>query len=139
MRWTDHKVSVLGLGLLAAIACGGGDPAAPQQPPEPDPVVDPALVGAWNGTIQGSGGGMSGSANIRVELDATGAMRASPSNLPFHEVPIGSWGVVGNEFRATGRDTEGSMPSFKAPRSTTDMQGTWVSGVASGTFDITKE
>jgi len=137
MRWTAQRIALFG--LLAAAACGGSDPAAPGQPAEPDPVVDPALTGAWNGTIRGGGGGMSGSANIRFELDATGIMRASVSNLPFHEIPTGTWGVVDGEFRATGQDTEGGTVSFAAPRSATHMEGTWEVGIFGGTFDITKE
>ncbi|MGD8496701.1 MAG: hypothetical protein PVF05_10955 [Gemmatimonadales bacterium] len=137
MRSIVHTLAPLV--LLAAIACGGSDPAGPAPPSEPDPVVDPALSGVWLGTIRGSGNGMSGSANIRFELDASGFMSVSVSNLPFHEIPSGSWGVVNDEFRASGTDTEGGRPSFAAPRSETRLQGTWQSAGSSGTFDVTKE
>jgi hypothetical protein len=131
------------LAILAAVigfaACGGDDPTSPAPEPEPDPVVDPALVGTWNGRIQGSGGGMSGSADIQLKLLEGGFLSASVSNLPFHPIPSGSWGIVGDEFRASATDSEGNTGTFEAPRSETRLQGTWRAGSGSGTFDVTKQ
>jgi hypothetical protein len=121
---------------LALAACGGDDPAAPEQPAAPDPVVDAALVGEWLGRVQGSGGGISGAADIRFELDADGRMRASVSNLPFHPIPSGTWGVAEGAFVAKGVDTGGSVVHFEAPYSTTHLQGNWKTGRAAGTFSV---
>jgi len=124
---------------LALAACGGDDPAAPEQPQTPDPVVDEALVGEWLGVIQGTGGGMSAAADIRFELDAEGRMSASASNPPFHPIPTGSWGVAEGTFLANGVDTDGSQVFFEAPRSTTQLKGTWTSCCGAGTFTINKQ
>ena len=138
MKAMRVRLTILAVAVGLA-ACGGDDPAAPTPDPEPDPVVDPALVGTWNGQVRGSGGGVSASADINIKLLEGGFISASVSNLPFHPIPSGTWGVVGDEFRASVTDSEGTAGMFEAPRSATRLQGTWTTGAASGTFDVTKQ
>lgn len=135
LQTTRRLVTIL---LLLLPACGGDDPVAPPAP-APDPVVDAALVGEWLGSIEGRSSTMSGSADIRFNLNDDGTMKVTPSRLPFHSIPFGSWGVRQDSFIAYGTDTEGNPVAFRASRSTTQLDGTWMGGGGSGTFDITRQ
>jgi hypothetical protein len=122
-------------GLL--VACGGGSPATPTAPSQPAPsngVVDPALVGDWTGTVDGS----FGPGSFFLTLSATGSMSAAGSGNYCSSA--GDWGVSAGQVGITARDCTGTVLTFRAPVSSTRLTGTWsASSGRSGTFDCTKQ
>ena len=124
--------------VVALLACGDDDPVAPT--PAPLPTVDDALVGTWVGPIQGTPpGGTQVSGTMTMNLNADGSMSVAIDNPAFHPINNGTWSVSGSEFSASGADTEGTVVSFLAPRSTTQLEGTFNAGAGNGTFVVTKQ
>jgi hypothetical protein len=124
---------LLPLVVLALVACGSNDdPAGPGERPVLE--VDAALVGTWVGPVEGPGA----AGTMTMNLNADGSMSASITEPTFLPIESGTWGVSGNVFNAEGLNTEGTLVSFTAPRSTTVLDGTWIAG-GTGTFRITKQ
>lgn len=130
----------LPLVMVALAACGNDDNRVGPSPVGPSSAVDSALVGTWVGPIEGSGGGMQASGTITLSLNGDGSMSAvSDTDPPFHPINSGTWSVSQNEFTARGPDVAGTLVQFVAPRSTTQLEGTWTAGSGSGTFAVTKQ
>ena len=131
--------------ILVQVACGGGGgPAGPAPPtaasplPTPTPVplgpIDPALVGTWTGSLDGS----YGPAVLTMELRADGTAYFQGTGQ-YCRVN-GGWGVSGTEFSSRGRDCTGTEVTAVAPASSTTMAGTWsASSGRQGVFSVTKQ
>ena len=129
-------------------ACGGGGtgnsaPTAPTPTPTPPPAptptinvgaVDPALVGTWNGTLNGS----FGPGTFTMILNTNGRLESQGSGN--YCGVAGNWGVSEGEFMATGPDCTGTIVTFRAPASGSVMSGQWTaSSGRSGVFDCTRQ
>ena len=118
-------------------ACGGGSPGSVTGPTPPVSTfgpIDPALVGNWSGTLEGS----FGPGSFLMTLEASGSIRTSGSGSYCGFT--GTWGVTTGQFRAGGPDCTGTVVTFTAPASSTTMSGLWsASSGRSGTFTCTKE
>jgi hypothetical protein len=106
-------------------------------PPTPTPIAigpaDPALVGRWSGSINGT----VGVATWTIELGATGAMVAEGSGGYCRTT--GTWGVTSGQFVARGEECQGHIVTFVAPAAGTRLSGTWTaSGGARGQFDVAR-
>jgi hypothetical protein len=138
MRYGGHVTLVVVIASAAMLAaCGGNTPTAPTASPPPPAsqgLVDPALVGTWSGTVDGS----FGPGTFTMTLDGVGAMSASGSGNYCSST--GDWGVAGGQFTVRARDCTGTILSFRAPASSTRLSGTWeASSGRGGTFDCTKQ
>ena len=101
----------LSLPVILLLACSGSpgpimgpSPTAPTIGP-----VDPALVGNWSGTVDGS----FGPGTFSMTLLADGSIRTSGSGnyCSF----TGSWGVTSGEFKTRGPDCTGTIVTLIAP------------------------
>jgi hypothetical protein len=131
------RIVVIALATMLE-ACGGrsspSTPTAPSPPAASRGPVDPALVGTWSGTVDGS----FGSGTFTMSLDEAGSMSASGSGNYCSS--SGGWGVSAGQFTVTARDCTGTILTFRAPASTTRLVGTWeASSGRGGTFDCTKQ
>ena len=129
--------------ILLQAACGGGagGPAAPSQAPPAagqGPIslgpIDPALVGTWKGTLDGS----FGPSEMVMHLHADGS--APFGGTGQYCAVDGTWGVSGTDFSARGHDCTGTRVTLVAPASSTNLTGTWsATSGRSGTFSVTKQ
>lgn len=139
MAYGIHLTHVVVIAVATTLAaCGGnGSPTAPttaNPPPASPGPADPALVGTWSGTVDGS----FGPGTFTMTLGGTGSMSASGSGNYCSST--GDWGVAGGQFTVRARDCTGTILSFRAPASTTRLSGTWeASSGRAGTFDCTKQ
>jgi hypothetical protein len=101
--------------------------------------VDAALVGTWQGTIEGGNESRTASGDITMNLNADGSLSVRVDNPAYHPIDKGEWSVVDDRFTALGIDSVGGTVEFAAPRSTTRLDGTWRSGGGSGTYSVTRE
>jgi hypothetical protein len=76
---------------------------------------------------------------MTMNLNADGSMSATIDNPAFHPIGNGTWSVSGDDWRADGADTMGTLVHFVAPRSTTQLDGTFNAGAGNGTFVATKQ
>ena len=142
MRLLASRLAPAALALLMLEACGGKSaPTAPTATPTPPPMqsigtVDLALVGSWNGTVDGS----FGFGTFTMILTATGAMNTVNTGGSSNYCAItGDWGVDAGQFGARGSDCSGTIVTLRAPSSNTRMSGTWsATSGRSGTFDVTR-
>lgn len=74
-----------------------------------------------------------------MTLNADGTMFATTTGSRFHPINNGTWSVADNTFSAMGADIFGTVVTFRAPRSVTQLDGTWAAGAATGTFTLTKQ
>jgi hypothetical protein len=127
----------LSLSLIVMAACGGdstGSLTGPSPPASTFGPADPALLGNWSGTVDGS----FGPGALAMTLLADGSIRTSGSGSYCGFT--GNWGVTSGQFRAGGPDCTGTVVTFMAPVSTTALSGTWsASSGRSGTFTCTRE
>lgn len=129
--------------ILLQGACGGGGASAPSQaqPPAPPSAtppplgpVDPTLVGAWKGTVQGT----LGAETMTLELKADATSQFEGSNR--YCAVTANWGVTGTEVTVTGRDCTSTLVTLIAPVSTTTLDGNWTaSSGAHGSFTVSKQ
>ena len=126
--------------ILLQGACGGnsGNPSGPSQSPSsPAPSlgsVDPALVGTWTGTVQGSFG--PGTLTMTLGADSSAWFQGSGNYCRAD----GNWGVTATKFNAWGSDCTGTVITKVAPASSTRLTGTWIaSSGRSGTFSLVKQ
>ena len=139
MQGANDRMPLVVVAFAAVLAAcgGGGSPAAPTAPSPPavsHGPVDPALVGFWRGTVDGS----FGPGTFTMTLGATGSMSAGGSGNYCSST--GGWGVSAGQLGATARDCSGTVLTFSAPASSTRLTGTWsASSGRGGTFDCTKE
>jgi hypothetical protein len=141
MKKISAAVAAASLILLQA-ACGGGGAAAPTQaqPPQASPTpaplgpVDPALVGRWTGTVNGTLGAES--MTLVLNSDSTAPFEGSGRYCAVN----GNWGVAGTEVTVTGRDCTSTLVTLVAPLSATILDGQWTaSSGAHGTFKVSKQ
>ena len=136
MNWKIFAAAAGACLILLQVACGGGSssPAAPSPPPPSLGVKDPALVGMWTGTVDGS----FGPEELYVQLTADGTSQFAGSGRYCRA--DGEWGVSGTEFTTRGTDCTGTIVTMVAPASGTKLTGTWrASSGRSGTFSVTKQ
>lgn len=135
-RWPP-PVALAALCVLVFLpACGGAGRGVtgPSPPAANFGPVDPALVGDWNGTLDGS----FGTGVFSMTLLADGSIQTSGSGnyCSFR----GSWGVMAGQFTTGGPDCTGTIVTLTAPASSSAMSGTWsASSGRSGTFACTKQ
>jgi len=141
MRPAACHLAGLALAAIMLDGCGGkGTPSTPTPiTPTPPPsvgAVDPALVGTWNGSVEGS----FGPGTLAMTLAATGALTTVNTGGSSNYCAIGGdWGVDAGQFTARGSDCTGTVVTFRAPSSTTRLTGTWTATSGrSGTFDVTR-
>jgi len=141
MKNISAAVAAASLILLQA-ACGGGGAAAPTQTPQAPPSatpaplgpVDPALVGRWTGTVNGTLGAES--MTLVLNSDSTAPFEGSGRYCAVN----GNWGVTGTEVTVTGRDCTSTLVTLVAPLSATILDGQWTaSSGAHGTFKVSKQ
>jgi hypothetical protein len=99
-------------------------------------IIDPALVGSWVGTVDGS----FGSADMTMILDEDGMVTAEGTTDLY--CPInGNWEVLDNRFEIKGNDEcDGTSMTMNAPYSKTKLVGNWnASSGNSGTFSVEKQ
>ena len=126
------------LSLLACLlaACGGspGTVTSPSPAASTFGPVDPALIGGWSGSLEGSFG--PGTFSMLLVADGSISTSGSGNYCGFN----GTWGVTAGQFRASGPDCSGTIVTFVAPASGNALSGTWsASSGRSGTFACTKE
>jgi hypothetical protein len=137
-------VALAALWLCSAwlAACGGSTQRVTSPTPiSPTPLspafgpVEPALVGNWNGIVDGS----FGPGTFSMTLLADGSIRTSGSGN--YCAFTGTWGVTSGQFKTGGPDCTGTIVQLTAPvLSNTSLSGTWsASSGRSGTFTCTKE
>ena len=147
---TPRLVAVAALHMTVVLftACGGettgsspSTPTAPT-PATPPPVstapnlgaVDPALVGTWIGTLNGS----FGPGTFTMNLTASGRFQNEGSGN--YCAVSGTWGVSAGQFSAVGPDCTGTIDTFKAPVSAMNLSGEWTASSGRvGTFICTKQ
>jgi hypothetical protein len=140
--------SIKALSAVVALAltlgsCGGkgtsSTPTAPTPPPGTSSLgpVDPALVGTWNGGLDGS----FGVGSFSMSLASTGVMATTNTGGSSNYCAMsGNWGVTSGQFTARGSDCTGTVVTFTSPSAGTAMSGTWsASSGRSGTFNVTKQ
>lgn len=137
--------SSLPLVVVVLAACGGDtNPVAPTPTPAAPTApttgaVDAELTGTWEGQIEGSNNNSTASGGFTMNLGGDGTMSVSSTNPTFRPVS-GTWGVEGDTFRASGPDSNGTVVTFTAPRSTSQLDGTFSTGSGgTGTFQVTKQ
>lgn len=120
--------------VVVLVSCSDAGP-----PPEPPLAVDDALVGTWVGPIELTNPPGLQPGTMTMELNGDGSMSVSVDNPFYKPINSGTWGVSGNEFSAVGPDTQGTEVLFTAPRSTTQLDGTWRTSGGQGNFGATKQ
>ena len=141
MRATNRLITVALVGLTLTSCGGKGTNATPTTPTASTPPaigpVDPALVGTWNGSLDGSFGAGSFSMILSSSASITTVNTGGSSN---YCAVSGDWGVAAGQFTARGRDCTSTVVTFTAPASPTTMSGTWTaSSGRSGAFAVTKQ
>lgn len=118
---------------LTVVTCSSSD--EPEIPVEQG-NIDPALVGTWLGTVNGS----FGEAEMTMVLKNNGDASGEGSTDLYCPVNA-KWEVKASNFIAKGNDEcDGSAVTFTAPYSKTRLNGTWSSSVGNnGTFEIEKQ
>lgn len=129
--WTIGLVAALHVALSA---CGGDEESRDRAVGDPDPE----LAGVWVGVLEAVEMGMPVSSEVWIELSADGVMQVIPE-LPAWPVRDGAWGVKEGMFVGQGTDEKLSRVRLTAPRSASQLSGTWQSGENTGPFLITKE
>jgi hypothetical protein len=135
----SQKNAVLRLLLILSIVVGISCSKSEDQP-EPEPqaqaVVDPELVGSWEGTIDGS----FGEADMTLTLKSNGDLSGEGSTALYCPMEA-NWEVKGGRFKANGKDKcDGTGVTMDAPYSKTTLKGTWeASSGNSGTFEVHKK
>jgi hypothetical protein len=129
-------IVALSLPVILLAACGGSH--APVTGPSPTAPafgpIDPALVGNWSGSVDGS----FGPGTFSMTLAADGSIRTSGSGN--YCAFTGSWGVTSGQFKASGPDCTGTIVTLLAPVSSPALSGVWTaSSGRTGTFACTKE
>ena len=128
---------------LTLISCGGkgtsSTPTAPTPPPSAPSLgsVDLALAGTWNGSLDGS----FGAGSFSMTLAPSGSMATLNTGGSTNYCAVsGNWGVASSQFTARGPDCTGTIVTFTAPSSATNMIGTWTaSSGRAGSFAVTKQ
>ena len=122
--------------FLLIISCSKSNDTEEQPNPQPEGVIDPALVGTWVGTVNGS----FGEADMTMELESNGDMSAEGSTSLYCPMEA-KWEVRANRFKASGNDKcDGTSVTFDAPYSKTKLSGSWSAGSGnSGTFSAEKQ
>lgn len=117
-------------------ACSKSDNPKEQIIEQPVGVIDPALVGTWVGTVDGS----FGEADMTMVLESNGDMSAEGSTTLYCPMEA-KWEVLSGKFKATGKDKcDGTSVTFDAPYSKTKLDGSWSAGSGnSGTFIAVKQ
>jgi len=143
MRSAASDLAGIALAVMMLEGCGGkGTPSPPTAstptpaPTQPVGAVDSALVGTWNGSLEGS----FGPGRFSMDLTATGSVRTVNTGGSSNYCAIsGDWGVDAGQFTARGSDCTGTIVTLRAPSSTTRLAGTWTATSGrSGTFDVTR-
>jgi hypothetical protein len=140
VRSAARSIAVTALATVMLYACGQSTPSAPTgvtpAPVPPIGSVDPALVGAWSGNLEGS----FGPGAFTMTLTPTGSMTTVNTGGSSNYCAVsGDWGVAAGQFTARGSDCTGTIVTFSAPASPTRLSGTWsATSGRSGTFAITK-
>jgi hypothetical protein len=139
-RITLFAVLALSAAVTLLIGCSGSHrtitpPTAPSAPtPAAVGPIDPALVGNWNGTVDGSFG--AGTLSMTLLADGSILTAGSGNYCAFQ----GRWGVTDGRFTGSGPDCTGTIVSLTAPASSSRLSGTWTaSSGRSGTFTCAKE
>ncbi|MEL6184689.1 MAG: hypothetical protein AAFU79_08710 [Myxococcota bacterium] len=116
---------------LSIAACGGEAEEAPRS-------LDPALVGDWTGMTSAIDAAGGTTQRLTMSLRADGFMRAEGETGAFC-LSEGEWFVVDGQFRGVMTTScFGNTLSFRAPISSTRLDGTWSTNRAGGTFDVSK-
>ena len=130
MRSAAACVAASALAITMLEGCGGkstpGSPTAPTAAANPIPppsvgAVDSALVGTWNGSVDGS----FGYATLSIILGATGALTTvNTGGASAYCAISGEWGVDAGRFTARGADCTGTIVTLTAPATNTRLSGT---------------
>ncbi|RKN77022.1 hypothetical protein [Ulvibacterium marinum] len=122
--------------FLIIISCSKSDDTVEPVIEEQVDVIDPALVGTWEGTVSGS----FGDADMTMVLESNGDMSAEGSTSLYCPMDA-KWKVKSNRFKASGNDRcDGTSVTFDAPYSKTKLSGSWSAGSGnSGTFNAEKQ
>jgi hypothetical protein len=129
--------------VLTLTSCGGKDgasaaPTAPTPPPSAPSLgaVDPALLGTWSGSLDGS----FGAGSFNMTLSSNGTMTTVNTGGSSNYCAIsGEWGVASGQFTGRGSDCTGTIVTLTARSSGTTMSGTWTATSGrSGNFSVTK-
>lgn len=137
-----HSCIGLALVIVTVAGCGGKStptaptPTAASAPMQSVGAVDPALVGTWSGSLEGS----FGPGSFTMTLGATGNVSTMNTGGSSNYCAIsGQWGVDVGQFTARGADCTGTVVTLRAPSSNTRLAGTWTATSGrSGTFDVMK-
>jgi hypothetical protein len=141
MRSAACYLAGIALAVMMLDGCGGksapSTPTAPTPtPPQSVGAVDSALVGTWNGSLEGG----FGPGTFTMTLAGTGTVTTVNTGGSSNYCAIsGDWGVGAGQFTARGSDCTGTVVTLRAPSSNTRLSGTWsATSGRSGTFDVTK-
>ena len=130
-------VFCLATAMLAA--CGGGSPSGIID----TALVNPSLVGTWEGVINGDGASNSyGTTNATLVFRADSTMTVQATNPLYCPLNGATWSVSGTSFSARGRDCTNTLVNFAAqvPTTTPRLVGTWTaSSGRAGTFSLAKQ
>jgi hypothetical protein len=131
-------IVALFLSVVPLARCGGTSRGATTNPPTaPTPPslgpIDPAFVGTWSGTLDGS----FGPGTFTMNLNASGGFRNEGSGS--YCAVNGDWGVSAGHFTASGPDCTGTIVTFSAAVSGNTLAGEWTaSSGRAGSFVCTK-
>jgi hypothetical protein len=105
---------------------------------EPDRVTgltreDTELVGLWWGPMVGPWG----NSMMSLRLFADSTMTVDNENKGYRHLD-GTWTVSENRFVATGTPGDGVIVTLIAKAPFVNLEGTWTSNGASGTFNLSK-
>lgn len=134
---------IVALLAVTLTSCGGKGTSSTPTAPTPLPSasslgpVDPALVGTWHGSLDGS----FGAGSFGMSLLSSGSMTTLNTGGSSNYCAVsGDWGVASSQFTARGPDCTGTIVTFTARSSGTTMTGTWTaSSGRSGVFAVTKQ
>jgi hypothetical protein len=123
--------------VFIAASCAKSDTDSVEDDnPTPVGIIDPALVGTWVGTVDGS----FGTADMTMTLNEDGTVSAEGSTELYCPI-VGTWEVLANKFQIKGKDDcDGTSVSMNAPYSKLRLAGSWsASSGNSGSFVVQKQ
>ena len=122
--------------IILSTSCTKSGGPGKEEPPFEEGIIDPALVGTWLGTVEGS----FGSADMTMILGNDGKVSTEGTTELYCPVN-GTWEVLEKKFEIKGKDDcDGTSVTMNAPYSKSKLVGNWnASSGNKGTFSVEKQ